>query len=165
MPVAQTAKKIARFLLGALSAVSFLAPLATRLLIGSAFYQTGKGKLAHLDKITEFFTGLGIPFPHANAVFIAWLEYLGGMLLIAGLATRPVAALLGSTMIVALITADRESLVNAWNGVDDKGLTDVVPVVFGLFLLWLLLYGAGALSLDSLIRKWLFKNEPADGSK
>ena len=125
----------------------------TRLVIGYAFYLTGNGKLNNLENVTKFFTNLGIPAPHLNAVFIGSLEYIGGMLLIVGLCTRPIAALFGATMVVALMTADNQALMGALRGVDDKGLTDVVPVVFGLFLLWLLMYGPGFLSIDWIIRK------------
>jgi putative oxidoreductase len=136
-------------------ALSFLPPLLTRLVIGYAFYQTGQGKLANPEKIVEFFTGLGIPFPAANAAFVSRLEFHGGMLLIAGLLTRLVACGLGSTMVVALMTADREAFVGALSGAGEAGLTDVVPVVYGLFLLWLIVFGPGAASLDALLRRWL----------
>ena len=140
--------------LRAAGTLSFLPPLLTRLVIGYAFYQTGSGKLANPDRIVEFFTGLGIPFPAANAAFISRLEFYGGLLLIAGLLTRLVGALLGSTMVVALITADRADFLGALSGAGESGLTDVVPVVYGLFLLWLVVFGPGALSLDALLRRW-----------
>jgi putative oxidoreductase len=136
-------------------ALSFLPPLLTRLVIGYAFYQTGRGKLANPERIVEFFTGLGIPFPAANAAFVSRLEFYGGLLLIAGLLTRVVACGLASTMAVALMTADRADFLGALSGAGEAGLTDVVPVVYGLFLLWLIVFGPGAVSLDALLRRWL----------
>jgi putative oxidoreductase len=136
-------------------ALSFLPPLLTRLVIGYAFYLTGKGKLANPDRIVEFFTSLGIPFPAANAAFVSRLEFYGGMLLIAGLLTRLVASGLGFTMVVALMTADKPAFLEALAGTGDTGLTDVVPVVYGLFLLWLIVSGPGLVSLDALLRKWI----------
>jgi putative oxidoreductase len=123
--------------------------------IGYAFYQAGGGKLANMERTVGFFTDLGIPFPAANAAFIARLEFYGGMLLIVGLGTRVVAALLGSTMVVALMTAHRQELIDIFKGASESGLTDVVPVVYGLFLLWLILFGPGLASLDALVRKWI----------
>jgi putative oxidoreductase len=137
------------------AALSFLAPLLTRLVMGQAFYFTGRGKLANFDNTVAFFTDLGIPMPHANAAFVARLEYYGGMLLIAGLLTRIVALLLSSTMVVALLTADRQTFVQALTGAGEAGLTDVVPFVYLLFLLWLVLFGPGPLSLDHLLARWL----------
>lgn len=144
-----------RVSLKVLTAVAFIAPLLTRLLVGYAFYLTGKGKVGNPDGITEFFSGLGIPFPAANAWFVSHLEYIGGMLLIVGLATRPIAALLGATMIVALLTADRADFLMAWSGEGEKGLIDLTPVAYGAFLSWLLLYGPGVISADALLRRIL----------
>ncbi len=143
--------------------LAFLPPLVTRLLIGQAFFLTGRGKLANVDRTVAFFTDLGIPMPELNAAFVSRLEYYGGMLLIVGLGTRIIAALLGSTMVVALLTADKESFLEAFFMRGDSGLTDVVPVVYGLFLLWLVVYGPGKLSLDTLLAR--FVREPGAAAR
>lgn len=132
-------------------ALAFLAPLLTRLVIGVGFYYTGHGKLGNLQKVTGFFSDLGIPFPGANAVFIAGLEYIGGMCLVAGLATRIFAALLCCSMTVALLTADKSTLLEKI----PADVTDVTSFVYLLFLIWLVLYGPGPISLDHLLSKWL----------
>src|SRR5690348_13098104 len=104
-------------------------PLATRLVFGHAFILTGIGKLKNFDRTVEFFSGLGIPFPAANAGFVGVLELVGGVALVLGLGTRIFAALLSSTMVVALLTADREGLIEAFSG-GEKSLTDITPFVF-----------------------------------
>ena len=119
MPAPVAVRRAAALGLRVASALQLLAPLLTRLVIGYAFYQAGGGKLANMERTVGFFTDLGIPFPAANAAFIARLEFYGGMLLIVGLGTRIVASLLGSTMAVALMTADKESFLNALKGVGD----------------------------------------------
>ena len=134
---------------------AFVAPLLTRLVIGQAFFLTGRGKLQNFENTVTFFTSLEIPMPELNAAFVSRLEYYGGMLLIVGLGTRLVAGLLSSTMLVAMLTADKQDFVNALTGVGEKGLTDVTPFVYLLFLVWLVLQGPGALSLDTLVRKAL----------
>ncbi len=141
--------------------LAFLPPLLTRLVIGQAFFFTGRGKLQNPEGVLSFFTDLGIPFPAANAAFVSRLEYYGGMLLIAGLLTRVVALLLGSTMVVALMTADRADFKAALFNTGEKGLTDVVPVVYLLFLLWPLIAGPGAVSLDALLKRWLLPTSAA----
>jgi putative oxidoreductase len=133
------------------SALAFLAPLVTRLVMGQAYHQTGSGKIANFANTVGFFGELGIPFPEANAFFVSRLEFWGGLLLIAGLLTRVVAAGLSSTMVVAIATADREDFLGALRGAGEKGLTDVVPFVYLLFLVWLVLYGPGPVSLDALV--------------
>ncbi|HEX9636170.1 MAG TPA: DoxX family protein [Acidobacteriota bacterium] len=150
-----TLRKLARLGLGLAATLAFLAPLATRLVLGHEFYQTGSGKWQNFDNVVTFFTGLGIPFPAANAAFVSTLELVGGICLILGLLTRLMALGLSSTMVVALMTADRGDFVSALSGSAETSLTDVVPFVFLLFLLWLILFGPGPVSLDRFVAKWL----------
>src|SRR6201984_1107964 len=84
--------------------------LAVRLYWGFQFAQTGWGKLHNLVKITGFFANLNIPFPGFSAPFVSTLEFAGGILLMLGLFSRPVALLLTCNMFVAYWTADREAL-------------------------------------------------------
>jgi putative oxidoreductase len=129
--------------------LSFLAPLLTRLVIGQAFILTGWGKWANFERTSSFFADLGLPFPVANAAFIASLELVGGICLIVGAGTRIIALLLSCTMMVALITADRESLVKNFA----SSITDVTPVVYLLFLIWLVLCGPGRVSIDGFLHR------------
>jgi putative oxidoreductase len=138
-----------------LAALSFLAPLLTRLVMGQAFFQTGSGKIANFAGTVSFFSELGIPLPEANAFLVSRLEFWGGLLLVLGLATRLVAAGLASTMLVALATADRATFLGALRGAGDAGLTDVVSFVYLLLLTWLVLFGPGSVSLDRLVARWL----------
>jgi putative oxidoreductase len=140
-------------LAGLAAALAFLPPLLTRLVLGQAFFFTGRGKLENFDRTVGFFTGLGIPFPALNAAFVSRLEFYGGLLLVVGLATRLVAAGLCSTMVVALATADKENFLAALMRTGEQGLTDVTPFVFLLFLAWLVTHGAGPVSLDALLLK------------
>jgi putative oxidoreductase len=133
------------------AALSFLAPLLTRLVIGWAFHVTGHGKLENLDRTTQFFASLGIPLPHINAIFVSSLEFAGGLFIFVGLFTRIFAALLSCSMIVALITSDG----GEWLMKFPADLTDVTSFTFLLFLLWLVFYGPGPISLDKLLSKWL----------
>ena len=143
------------------AALAFLAPLLTRVVVGWAFYLTGSGKWAHFDNTVTFFTELGIPFPQANAAFVATLELVGGICLILGLLTRLFATGLASTMVVALMTADKERFLEAWSTASEISPTDISAFVFLLFMLWLALYGPGPLSLDKLVSRWLEKGQKA----
>jgi putative oxidoreductase len=137
------------------AALAFLAPLLTRIVVGWAFYLTGSGKWAHFDNTVTFFTELGIPFPQANAAFVATLELVGGIALILGLLTRLFATGLAFTMSVALLTADKQRFLESWSTASDISPTDISAFVFLLFLLWLALYGPGPVSLDKLLSRWL----------
>jgi putative oxidoreductase len=142
-------------ILAVAAALAFVPPLLTRLVMGQAYYQTGAGKIENFANTASFFGELGIPFPEANAFFVSRLEFWGGLLLVVGLGTRLVAGLLSSTMVVALATADRESFLEALRGVGESGLTDVIPFVYLMFLLWLVVFGPGRLSLDALLVRLL----------
>src|ERR1700747_3554891 len=81
-------------------------------------FLTGKGKLANIGKVTEFFASLGIPLPALNAYFIGSLECFGSLLLIIGLASRPLALLVLLSMIVAYLTADFEAVSGIFSDPD-----------------------------------------------
>ncbi|MEO8360878.1 MAG: DoxX family protein [Vicinamibacteria bacterium] len=144
--------------------LDFVPGILTRLVVGYAFIDSGGGKLKNMENTVNFFTDLGIPFPAANAAFVANLEYYGGMLILVGLLTRIVGLLLSSTMIVALMTADHATFVGALTRSGEAGLSDVAPFVLGAFMSWLVVFGPGALSLDALVKRALFKNDPPEKS-
>ncbi|MFT3840638.1 MAG: DoxX family protein [Myxococcaceae bacterium] len=126
-----------------------IAPLLLRLTIGLIFIQTGWGKLHSLDNVTEFFTNLGIPMPHANAVLVACTEFFGGAALILGLGARLAAIPMSITMVVATITA-------VWPKLDDK--IDVFgkeEFVYFIIFVAIALLGPGPISVDHLIAKKL----------
>lgn len=154
MPVPALVRRVTTAGLKVAAALAFLAPLLARLVLGKAFYDTGSGKLANFDGTVGFFTELGIPFPELNAAFVSRLEFYGGILLILGLLTRFVSLGLISTMVVALMTADRANLLKAFAG-GDVGIMDVTPIPFLVPLVWLAIFGPGPVSLDHLLVKWL----------
>ena len=157
MPSLKTLMEGRARILAIAAALAFVPPLLTRLVMGQAYYQTGAGKIENFARTASFFGDLGIPFPEANAFFVSRLEFWGGLLLVVGLGTRLVAALLSSTMVVALATADRESFLDALRGASDDGLTGpaLASFVYLMFLLWLVFFGPGRLSLDAIVVRWL----------
>lgn len=144
------------------SRLGFIAPLATRIVIGLAFFQTGLGKWNHMPNVIGFFDSLGIPFPAFNASLVASLEIVGGIALILGVFTRFFASGLVITMVVALATADAADFVSSWRAASELSPTDVTAFTFLLFLLWLIFHGAGTLSLDTALCK-LLHTEAAGG--
>jgi putative oxidoreductase len=162
MPVLVRVRQFATLGLKVAAVLAFLAPLATRIVVGWAFYLTGRGKWAHFDNTVTFFTELGIPFPEANAALVASLELVGGIFLIVGLLTRVMATGLATTMAVALVTADKARFLESWSTASEVSPTDISAFVFLLFLLWLALFGPGPVSLDRLLGRWLeTETEPA----
>ena len=123
--------------------------LLVRLYWGWQFIETGWGKVNNIGKVVEFFTTLGIPAPALNAHFIAGLELIGGILLVLGLAARPIGLLLTSNMLVAYATADREALFSIFREPDK--FYAAAPYTFLIASLIVLIFGAGKFSLDSWI--------------
>lgn len=150
---AYTIRKAGDLALRLLGYLDWVPGLLTRLVVGFAFYDSGSGKLKNIENTVNFFTELGIPFPELNAAFVSRLEYYGGILLLVGALTRIAALLLSSTMIVALLTADRQTFIDAFTRSGEVGLSDVAPFVLGVFLSWLVIRGAGAISVDALLKR------------
>ena len=123
--------------------------LLVRLYWGWQFAQTGWGKVHNIGTVTAFFTQLGIPAPGLNAHFIAGLELTGGILLILGLASRPIALLLAGNMFVAYVTADREALFSVLS--DPDKFYAAAPYTFLVASLIVLIFGAGRFSADALL--------------
>ena len=123
--------------------------LLVRLYWGWQLVQSGWGKLHNLDKVTEFFSTLGLPAPGATAHFIAMLEFGGGILLFLGLASRLIAVPLTINMIMAYITADRQALDSIFS--DPAKFYAADPYTFLFASLMVLIFGPGLFSLDALI--------------
>jgi putative oxidoreductase len=144
-------EQLYRLLIRASSSLASPFLLAVRLYWGWQFIQTGWGHLTHLDKVTGYFGDLGIPFPALTAPFISTLEFVGGILLVAGLASRLIALLLTCNMIVAFITGDREALLSVFS--DPDKFYAAAPYTFLIASLLVLIFGPGKLSLDTLLAK------------
>lgn len=123
--------------------------LLVRLYWGYQFMQTGWGKLHNISGVTDFFTNLGIPAPHLNAIFVANLEFFGGALLILGLANRLLGLVLTGNMLVAYLTADREALKSIFS--EPSKFYNADPYTFLFAAVLVLIFGAGFFSLDQLI--------------
>jgi putative oxidoreductase len=130
---------------------TWLPPLLARITLGCVFIESGWGKLHNLDRVTSFFESLGIPAAHIQAPFVAGLEFTGGILLLAGLATRLISLPLIGVMTVAILTAKKEELTGF------SALTGFTEFTYILLLLWLIIQGAGIISIDALLGKKIRK--------
>ena len=127
----------------------WLAPLLARVTVGWVFVTTGWGKLHNVQKIIDYFTELGIPYPQIQAPFASANEFLCGLLVLVGLATRVASIPLIVVMLVAIRTAQ-------WENVDSAAaLLGLVEWSYIAILAWLALAGPGPVSLDALIARAL----------
>ena len=84
------------------SALQWLSPALARLTVGLVFLQSGWGKLHDLEKVTNYFTQLGLAAPAFQARLASTAEFVCGGLLLVGFATRFAAVPLIVTMCVAI---------------------------------------------------------------
>ena len=117
--------------------------LALRVVVGVTFVLHGLDKLGDLSSAEQLFVSLGIPLPGLMAPFVAVTETVGGVLLIAGLATPLVGAALAIDMLVALLTAHLGQGFFARDG----GIE--LPLLLGGASVAIALAGAGRFSLDA----------------
>lgn len=128
-------------------ALRWLSPTIARLTVGLVFFQSGWGKLHDLERVTTFFTELGIANPAFQARLASSAEFVCGGLLLLGLATRFAVVPLVITMCVAIATAQ-------WENVDGLGsLVGLLEFAYIALLVWLGTDGPGPLSLDHLISR------------
>jgi putative oxidoreductase len=125
--------------------------LFVRLYWGWQLAQSGWGKLHNLDKVTEFFTSLNLPHPAQMAVFIACVEFFGGIFFAVGLFSRMTALVLTVNMFMAYITADREAFFSFFS--DPDKFSAAAPYVFLFASLLVLIFGPGKLCVDELLRR------------
>lgn len=132
--------------------LNWLPPLLARISIGSIFIIAGWGKIHNIQKVIGYFTDLGIPLPELHANLVAYTELTCGSLIIIGLLTRLVSIPLMITMIVAILTAKRSEIGGA---TDLLGLDEFIYIIF---FIWLIIGGAGKISVDALLRKVMSVN-------
>lgn len=124
-----------------------VATLALRLAVGVVLAYHGWLKLGDVSGFAGFVDSLGIPAPELMAYVVTYLEFLGGIALIVGLATRYVAALFVVEMVftIALVKVD-VGLIASEGGVGAE--LDLLILAAALSLV---LTGAGRWSLDSIL--------------
>lgn len=141
-------------------------PAATvllRLMAGGVFFWEGLLKFIYSNQGVGRFTKLGFPFPELTADMVGALEIVGGLCLIFGLATRLMAVLFISEMVVAMLATK----ITLFLGTSPLPLPSSPPKV-GLWAvlheirseyaqlvtsLFLLIGGPGPRSLDQLLQK------------
>ena len=119
-------------------------------------FKIGLAKLENITTVVGFFTKLGIPYPEINAYAVAATECFGGILIVAGLASRLAAIPVTISMAVAYWVADRNAVLNIWGHPDKFVKADEFP--FFMAVLIILAFGPGWFSLDAIFGR-LFRRK------
>jgi putative oxidoreductase len=125
--------------------------LAARVLLALLYVIFGWQKLTGFAATVAYFGQIGVPLPNLSVVVAVVMEFLVGLAIMAGLATRPLAVLLAIyTLATGFLghhywtmtgTAQAEAMINFYKNLSIMG---------GLFALYVA--GAGRYSVDYLIR-------------
>jgi putative oxidoreductase len=133
---------------------TWAAPLAARAVVGWVFLWTGWQKLQILPTMVQRFGEWGIPAPAVMAPFVSGVEFVGGLLLLAGLLTRFATVPLMIVMIVAIASVK-------WSDVDSLAtLLGFEETSYFVMFAWLAIAGPGPVSLDHLVVKAARKDRP-----
>ena len=126
---------------------------------GWQLFITGKAKLTDIPWVTSFFTELGIPFPTANAWFVSSLECFGGLLLLVGLCSRPIALMMTVNMLVAYIAVedDRAKLLGIFS--NPEPFFAATPYLFLQASLLIVAFGPGVASIDAFLKRRYFSKK------
>ena len=128
-----------------LSQHEWLGPLLLRLVFGWFWLETGWAKLHNLDFFTQRFVEWGIPWPALSAAVCAGTEFVGGALIMLGLATRLTMLPMIFNMLVALAVVVLPTI----STLDE--FVELDEVLYVAVLFWLLMAGPGKASLDHAI--------------
>src|SRR5260370_23920267 len=116
---------------------------------GCQLARSGWGNLHHVSGVTEYFGTLGLPMPAQMAVFIACVEFFGGIFLALGLLSRITGLVLAVNMIMAYVFGDHDALFSFIS--DPDKFVAAAPFAFLVVSLIVLIFGAGKISLDAAI--------------
>jgi len=143
-----------RIFLSELHSWEWLGILLARLVVGSLFFLSGRGKLfvpERREQMRQTLIEAHVPFPTLNALFVSTVEFVCGALLILGALTPIACVMLGCVMITAIATT---AIHNIKASCPLNWLAEFLylPEVLHLVILICLFFlGPGWISVDHLV--------------
>jgi len=129
-------------------AISPIAEVTTRLLMGWLFCTSGWAKFQNLGAVVSYFESLNIPFAQWQGPGVAGIELVGGIFIMLGIFTRLSSLLLAIVMMVAIKMAK-------WDDIDSlTTLMETPEVLYLTLLLWLTSTESYTLPALTMIRKF-----------
>lgn len=120
---------------------SDFAILLLRVGVGVIFILAGWGKLTGIEGTQQFFGNIGIPLPVVMAWVVAFVEFVGGIMVLFGAYAKIPYLLLAITMAVALFTTKL-------GGEFSAARLDIMLLLTSLALFFI---GSGAYSVDNKV--------------
>lgn len=125
------------------------APVLLRVVVGALFLYHGIDKFnVGISNVEGAFEGWGVPAPGVTAPLTAFVEIVGGLLLIAGLGTRIAALTLAGVIVgaIAFVAIDAPVLSGA------EGVGSELDFIYLVSLVAIALLGPGTLAADSALK-------------
>ena len=145
-------QRLARFVLSGNHELEEYAILAARIALGLFFAISGANKLfvpSQTQTMYETLIAAGVPFPHLMAYFVSSVEFVSGLMLMAGFLTSLACIALMGDMAVAILTTKLAALPK---GVSPPNWLDnflyLPETLYILFFIWLICSGPGQFSID-----------------
>lgn len=144
----------------------WVALLGLRALLAWEFFDSGREKFFGHNWFADIQDQFPFPFdvvpPEISWQLATWIELIGGVALLLGLATRFFSVALTVLTVVAIAAvhwpAEWAGFGELWLGyaiTDDGHGNFKLPLLFLAMLMPLILLGPGRLSMDAWIRRWL----------
>jgi putative oxidoreductase len=145
-------QRLIRFLLLGSRELEEYAIVVVRIALGIFFAVSGANKLfvpAQTQTMYETLVAANVPFPHVMVYFVSSVEFVGGLMLIAGFLTSLACIALLGDMMVAILTT---KLAGLPKGVSPLSWLDnflyLPEALYVLFFLSLICSGPGRFSVD-----------------
>ncbi len=126
--------------------------LIVRVALGLFFAISGANKLfvpSQTQTMYETLVAANVPFPHVMTYFVSSVEFVGGLMLMAGFLTSLACLTLLGDMAVAILTTKLSGLpksVSPLNWLDN--FLYLPEALYILFFVWLICSGPGKFSVD-----------------
>jgi putative oxidoreductase len=145
-------QRLIRFVLLGSRELEEYAILTVRIALGLFFAISGANKLfvaAQTQTMYETLVAANVPFPRVMTYFVSSVEFVGGLMLIAGFLTSLACLALLGDMVVAILTTKLSGLpkgVSPLNWMDN--FLYLPEALYVLFFVWLICSGPGKFSID-----------------
>jgi putative oxidoreductase len=134
--------------------------LAIRLYWGWQFAQDGWGKLTHLSRVVSFFGSLNLPAPATTALFVALVEFAGGILFALGIASRLVSLVLFINMTMAYLSVPDDRVNFSHILTNPSDFYGATPYTYWFAAMLILILGPGSLAMDTWLARVLTWESP-----
>jgi len=128
--------------------------LYMRITWGHQFMNAGWKKLMTIEKTAAFFATLHLSHPHFYAYAVGGFEFVGGICLFIGFASRLAAIPLIVIMLTALSTAHAPDISNFKFLFQPLSLVQQAPYPFLITALLAFIFGPGKISVDGWLKRW-----------